>query len=1154
MISPIKCNVVLNTVVLVLSWTIPVMNLQDNSVHAADADRKPPNFYGLPYEGDVPINARVGDHVLTVVAQNDGELGTCNASISYSLHADDDTLALAHFTIDPYKGDVLVARRFDDAEQGQWQTDIYEFFVRATDDGCWSKYSEAPVKVFVWVQPIFDIPGQMYNMSTSPVEGDEPMSWCEKIPEAFYNGPINGSIKYSITAGDDNDHFTIDEDTGEICNKVELDREDIAEYNLLISTFIKNGSDGISANKESSAASLDHCQDLLLSELCVLIRVEDINDNSPRFQKDIYAIGIYHDIPPGTKIIKVTADDDDIGNNSALLYEVEDNLSQFAVQQWSGMIYLTEQLNADESSTYEFFVKATDNFGYGLSSANARVKIMTTRIKNAIIMTSSSSEMYIKLNSQEIISDLQDHLRLDVAILIIGPSVSENQVIDIDLTDVWFTCTYPQTHTVVEGEHIIENPLPAEFESKWRITSTVLGHTGRWPVSAPVDCASTAGLIAALVTVFVLLVLAIIYIVLRERQMINPPFLKYLSRSYDPTQRENGYEIEVLTQPATQEQPRNFDPAHELKRSDITVLHKLGEGNFGTVEKAKLANLAGQRGAIDVAVKSLNRGVETEKAKTEFEKELKVISSLDYHPNIIACIGFVTVGDPTLFVFEFAPEGDLLNYLKRKKVDGISQEKLVNFTLDVAKGMEFLSSKAIIHRDLAARNVLVGDKDTCKIADFGLSRLGEIYVKLSEDKIPIYWTAPECLGDTEPTYNTKTDVWSFGVVMWEIMSLGDRPYSAGLSRRIKSFLEGGGRLKKPNECSDRVYLVMKKCWDLDQNNRPHFITLVAEIEDILADVTSPKFPPPQELKRSDIKPICELGEGKFGTVQKATLENLGGQLDTIEVAVKSLKLDSESYEAVFAKELKAITSLEHHPNVIALIGYVTDDDPMLLVFEFAQNGDLLKYLRKNKGVGIKQDKLMNFILDVAKGMEYLSSKSIIHRDLAARNVLVGETEICKIADFGLSRIGETYVKLSEDQIPIYWTAPECLDQQEPTYNTKTDVWSFGIVMWEIMSFGKKPYAAGMKSRIKQYLESGNRLKQPDDCPDQVFDVMKKCWELDQNDRPSFRRLVVDVDSIQRHLKDNRNSAVDEYPSEIYDDVDIGAQLEETNDYDDISIG
>ncbi|XP_070537330.1 protocadherin-15-like [Ptychodera flava] len=372
-------------------------------------------------------------------------------------------------------------------------------------------------------------------MSTSPVEGDQAKSWCEKIPEAFYNGPINGSIKYKIAAGNENDHFTIDEDTGEICNEVELDREDIAEYNLLISTFIKNGSDEshISTDRKSSFSSSDHCKDLLLSELCVLIKVEDINDNSPRFQKDIYAIGIYHDISPGTIIIEVTADDDDIGNNSALLYEVEDSLSQFAVHQWSGMIYLTEQINADESSTYELFVKTTDNFGYGLSSpSNTKVKIMTTSIKNTVIITSSLSEMYIKENLQEIISDLQEHLNLDVAILKIGPSLSEDQVMFVDLTDIWFTCTYPQTHGVVLGDHIMENPLTDELKSKWSINATSLGSPERWNSVEPVEASTTATwLIGLVVTLSILLVLAIIFIilvVLSNRQIINPPFFKHV--------------------------------------------------------------------------------------------------------------------------------------------------------------------------------------------------------------------------------------------------------------------------------------------------------------------------------------------------------------------------------------------------------------------------------------------------------------------------------------------------------------------------------------------------------------------------------------------------------------------------------------------------
>ncbi|XP_070537332.1 tyrosine-protein kinase Fer-like isoform X2 [Ptychodera flava] len=282
--------------------------------------------------------------------------------------------------------------------------------------------------------------------------------------------------------------------------------------------------------------------------------------------------------------------------------------------------------------------------------------------------------------------------------------------------------------------------------------------------------------------------------------------------------------------------PFNFPPAHELKRSDITTITKLGEGNFGSVEKAKLRNLGGQPGAIEVAVKYLKLEEEAAEEKEIFDKELKVASSIEYHPNVITFIGFVTVEDPMLLVFEFAKQGELLNYLRERKDNGISQDKLVKFTLDVANGMSYLSSKAIIHRDLAARNILVSG-DTCKISDFGFSRLGEIYVKMSKDGIPIFWTAPECLVAKGAKYNTKTDVWSYGVLMWEIMSLGERPYSSGLKDRIKQYLEGGGRLTKPKGCPDNIYEVMKKCWQLNQNDRPTFRRLANEIDAIHCDLT-----------------------------------------------------------------------------------------------------------------------------------------------------------------------------------------------------------------------------------------------------------------------------------------------------------------------------
>ncbi|XP_070537333.1 uncharacterized protein [Ptychodera flava] len=794
----------------------------------ADSNENTPYFVGVPYEGAVPINAKQGYEVLRVTAKDNDEQGTCNANITYSLQPYSGTLDFTYFTIDRYDGTVFVGRRFDDDESDQGKSAIYEFLVKASDGGCWSKHNETLVKVFIWLYPIFDIPGQFYKMRTFPVEGETKHSWCEDIPQASFNG----SFKYIIKAGNIDGRFAIDADTGRICNNAELDREEMAEYYLLISTSI----DSVGQNEVISNNPMmpSYCQDLHLSELCVLITVGDINDNIPVFTKPVYTIAIYYDIPPGTNVIKVTASDEDSGNYSKVSYELTENVRPFAIQRLSGKIYTTELLNTATSGEYELYVMATDNYGDGNPSASSvKVKIITTSITNAVVLTSNLLDTDVNLHKEELVSDLEKHLQLDVAILDIGVTLSENGELIVDSTDIWFTRTYPQTYDVVRGTHIMLNPLTEEFKSKWSINSSSLGSQNRWKNVEPVNASTSTLFIVLLVVLLILLLMAITFIViliLRDRQTINPPFLKYLGGPIS-TSKDDSYEMPSISKPF------NFPPAHELRKTDIQIISKIGEGNFGSVDKAELKNLGGQSSTLEVAVKSIKRDSAhyDEAAKSAFDKELKVISSLEYHPNVITCIGFVTVEDPMLFVFEFAPQGELLKYLKSRKASGINQDRLVKFTLDVAKGMEYLSSKSIIHRDLAARNVLVSG-DTCKISDFGLSRLGAIYVKLSADKIPTAWTAPECLVASEAKYNVKTDVWSFGVLMWEIMSFGQRPYNPGLKNRLKEYLEGGGRLAKPEGCPDQIYEVMKKCWQLIQNDRPTFRRLVNDIDKIHCDL------------------------------------------------------------------------------------------------------------------------------------------------------------------------------------------------------------------------------------------------------------------------------------------------------------------------------
>ncbi|XP_070536207.1 tyrosine-protein kinase SRK3-like [Ptychodera flava] len=310
------------------------------------------------------------------------------------------------------------------------------------------------------------------------------------------------------------------------------------------------------------------------------------------------------------------------------------------------------------------------------------------------------------------------------------------------------------------------------------------------------------------------------------------------------------------------------------------------------------------------------------------------------------------------------------------------------------------------------------------------------------------------------------------------------------------------------------------------------------------------FLPARELQRDELENKEQLGGGHYGLVNRALLHrNIDGQRVAIKVAVKSLRnfYDVDNTES-FRKELKVLTSLKQHQNVITLLGYCTNGDPKLLVFEFAPHGDLVKYLR-NHEEGLSNDRLVKFALDITKGMEYLSSKSIIHRDLAARNILVGEREICKIADFGLSRVGEIYSPTAQTEIPVFWTAPECIDVPQPIYNQKTDVWSFGVVVWEIMSFGRRPFYEGTSSGVVEWLKAGNRLNQPDRCPDNVYEVMNKCWKWNQKERPKFKKLTKEIDSIHCNLANYLVTAtirtLPRYSrSNQYEDVNYGDQPEQ----------
>ncbi|XP_055354538.1 fibroblast growth factor receptor 2-like isoform X2 [Paramacrobiotus metropolitanus] len=278
-------------------------------------------------------------------------------------------------------------------------------------------------------------------------------------------------------------------------------------------------------------------------------------------------------------------------------------------------------------------------------------------------------------------------------------------------------------------------------------------------------------------------------------------------------------------------------------------------------------------------------------------------------------------------------------------------------------------------------------------------------------------------------------------------------------------------------------------------------------------------------KLEDFNPDKPIGEGAFGKVIKARANNLPRGGGDATVAVKTTKeTGSESEFVALMQEFLIMVAVGPHRNIINVLGCCVEEGPFLVLVEYAPFGNLREFLRqrrKNDGyeqpIGmpqITQRDLGRFAVEIACGMEYLSSKRIIHRDLAARNILVGENQTMKIADFGLARDiydQEYYRKTlsnnsTSDRIPVKWMALEAL--RDLVYTYKSDIWSFGVLLWEIMSFGASPYPwMNEFSQLFHFLDSGRRMDAPRNTPTAYYDIMLQCWHKDPDLRPSFSDLI-----------------------------------------------
>ena len=522
-----------------------------------------------------------------------------------------------------------------------------------------------------------------------------------------------------------------------------------------------------------------------------------------------------------------------------------------------------------------------------------------------------------------------------------------------------------------------------------------------------------------------------------------------------------------------------------------------------------------------VAVKMLKS--DNESTQESFRKEADQLQGLE-HRHVVRMLGSLFETAPYMIVMEFMRHGDLKTYLEAMRESReLELVHLVKLSLDVSSGFAYLQRNRYVHRDIAARNVLLGDHYEAKIGDFGMARrvfASEYYRQGASSTswvLPLRWMAPESF--TDGTWDLHTDVWMFGVLLWEIFSLGSLPWRGLADNHVIQNIQKRAKLEQPTGCPNEFYFdIMLSCWRLD----PYARLGGADIERVVRQYVSESMVgrdmgsvvwPDWEVRQRDPADEMELGfelhgkaadeavaalevsagsievrellgEGAFGEVHKGVVVTVGGK--RVSAAIKTIKGDSTAeMRRKFEDEARLFAMLKH-ANVVSCVALCLKAASPMIALELMQC-DLETYLLQPNKYTVSEQ--LAAVMQVAEAMAYLESKRIVHRDLAARNVLVGfhGLSMVKLNDFGLSRTlaGSAYYrKTSKERVPVNWMAPESIINR--TYSSASDVWSFGVLCWEVFEREAGLYAGMDWERVIDSLLDGYRLPKPKAAPDELY--------------------------------------------------------------------
>ncbi|XP_056155972.1 tyrosine-protein kinase Tec [Lampris incognitus] len=258
-----------------------------------------------------------------------------------------------------------------------------------------------------------------------------------------------------------------------------------------------------------------------------------------------------------------------------------------------------------------------------------------------------------------------------------------------------------------------------------------------------------------------------------------------------------------------------------------------------------------------------------------------------------------------------------------------------------------------------------------------------------------------------------------------------------------------------------------------------------------------------EINPSELTFMKELGSGQFGLVR------LGKWRAQYKVAIKAIR-EGAMYEEDFIEEAKVMMKLSH-PKLVQLYGMCSQQRPIYIVTELMELGCLLNFLRQRRG-SFGLGSLLSICQDVAEGMGHLETHGFIHRDLAARNCLVNDSLVVKVSDFGMARyvLDDQYTTSSGAKFPVKWSPPEVFNFCK--YSSKSDVWSYGVLMWEVFTEGRMPFEQSQNHEVVALVTQGHRLYRPKQAPPTMYDIMQLCWHERPEERPSFSQICLMISS------------------------------------------